>query len=74
MPLRYIYPSRTRTLRPLTLSVLFAWVVGFSWLAVRPDPEPLWLGVSLLGPAYYLGASFLLNVPAVRQALGSAAG
>jgi phosphatidylcholine synthase len=69
VPLRYIYPSRTRALRPLSLAVLAAWVVGFSWLAVRPEPSPLWLWISLLGPAYYLGLSFLLNVPRVRAAL-----
>jgi phosphatidylcholine synthase len=69
VPLRYIYPSRTRALRPLSLAVLAAWVIGFSWLAVRPDPSPLWLWISLLGPAYYLGLSFLLNVPRVRAAL-----
>jgi phosphatidylcholine synthase len=68
VPLRYIYPSRTRALRPLSLAVLGAWVIGFSWLAVRPDPSPLWLWLSLLGPVYYLGLSFLLNFPRVRAA------
>jgi phosphatidylcholine synthase len=68
-PLRYIYPSRTRQLRPLSLAVLGAWTVGFSWLAVRPDPEPAWLWLSLLvGPGYYIGLSLLLNVPRVREA------
>ena len=64
VPLRYIYPSRTRALRPLTLSVLGLWVVGFSWIAVRIRPDPFWVWVSLLGPAYYLGASLLLNLRA----------
>ena len=73
VPLRYIYPSRTRTLRPLTLSVLGLWVVGFSWTAVRIQPDPLWLRVSLLGPAYYLGASLLLSLRR-RKARTSAPG
>ncbi len=68
VPLRYIYPSRTRALRPLSLGVLGVWVVGFAWLAVIPDPSRFWLFVSLLGPAYYLGLSFVLNVPRVREA------
>jgi phosphatidylcholine synthase len=69
VPLRYIYPSRTRALRPLSLAVLGLWVLGFSWLAVRPEPSRLWLLVSLLGPAYYVGLSLLLNVPQVRRAM-----
>ncbi len=73
VPLRYIYPSRTRTLRPLTLGVLGLWVVGFSWTAVRIQPDPLWLRVSLLGPAYYVGASLLLSLRR-REARTSAPG
>ncbi len=62
VPLRYLYPSRTRFLRPLTLAVLGVWIIAFSWIAVRPDPDPLWLRVSLLGPAYYMGLSLALNL------------
>ena len=73
VPLRYIYPSRTRALRPLTLSVLCLWIMGFSWIAVRIQPDPFWLRVSLLGPAYYLAASLLLNLRR-REARTSASG
>lgn len=70
VPLKYIYPSRTRIMRPLSLAVLAAWVLIFSWLAVRPDPAHAWLYLTLaLGPGYYCGLSFLLNVPRVRSAL-----
>ncbi|MEE8557217.1 MAG: CDP-alcohol phosphatidyltransferase family protein [Myxococcota bacterium] len=62
VPLRYIYPSRTRFLRPLSLGVLGAWLLAFSWVGVRPDPDPLVLRWTLFGPAYYLGLSALLNV------------
>jgi phosphatidylcholine synthase len=73
VPIKYIYPSRTRVLRPLSLAVLALWVVIFSWLAVRPDPSLVWLYLTLaLGPGYYVGLSVLLNVPRVRAALGSA--
>ena len=61
-PPLHLPESHTRALRALTLSVLGLWVVGFSWIAVRIEPDPLWLRVSLLGPAYYLGASLLLNL------------
>ena len=69
VPLRYIYPSRTRFLRPLNLSVLFAWVLVVSWIGVRPDPDPVWVRASLLGPAYYIGLSLVLNLPGVRDAV-----
>lgn len=62
VPLRYIYPSRTPILRPLSLAVLGLWVIGFSWIAVHPNPDPIALRVSLIGPAYYAGLSLLLNV------------
>jgi phosphatidylcholine synthase len=67
IPLRYLYPSRTPLLRPLTLAVLAVWVFGFSWIAVRPDPDPFWVRLSLLAPAYYLGFSLLLNVYVPRE-------
>ena len=73
VPMKYIYPSRTRFLRPLSLVVLAAWTLIFSWIAVRPDPAELWIWITLaLGPGYYVGLSALLNVPRVRAALGSA--
>jgi phosphatidylcholine synthase len=73
VPLKYIYPSRTRVLRPLSLAVLAAWTVVFSWLAVRPDPSLRWLYLTLaLGPGYYVGLSLLLNVPGIRAALEGA--
>lgn len=70
VPLKYIYPSRTRVLRPLSVGVLAVWVVIFSWLAVRPEPSATWIWITLLlGPGYYVGLSLLLNVPRVRAAL-----
>jgi len=68
VPIRYIYPSRTRILRPLSLVVLGLWVLGFSWIAVRPDPRPLWVWLSLLGPIYYVALSLALNVRRPRTA------
>jgi phosphatidylcholine synthase len=73
VPMKYIYPSRTRVLRPLSLAVLAVWVLSFSWLAVRPDPETIWIWITfVLGPGYYVALSALLNVPRIRAALGSA--
>jgi len=75
VPLKYIYPSRTRVLRPLSLCVLGLWVLVFSWLAVRPDPPRGALYAMLaLGPGYYVGLSLLLNLPRRRPAREGAAG
>jgi phosphatidylcholine synthase len=62
VPLRYLYPSRTRFLRPLSLAVLGVWVLVIAWIGVRPNPNPEWVRWTLIGPAYYLGLSALLNV------------
>jgi phosphatidylcholine synthase len=61
VPMRWIYPSRTRPLRPLTVAVLALWVLGMAWLLARPQPDPLAIYASLLGPAYYAGLSLALE-------------
>ena len=74
VPLRYIYPSRTRALRPLTLAVLLVWTLCFSWLAVHLDPDPALVRATLVGPAYYIGASLLLPLRPRPEAAGDASG
>jgi phosphatidylcholine synthase len=68
IPVRYIYPSRTRIGRPLSLAVLGVWMIAFSWIGVRPNPDRVSIWLSLLGPAYYLAFSFLLNLPGLSRA------
>ncbi len=63
VPIRYIYPSKMKTFRPLTLALGAVWAVLGVWLiftADRPDPVLVW--TSLLYPAYYLGLSFYLHL------------
>ena len=60
-PMRWIYPSRTRALRALTVAVLAIWTAAFTWLALQPDPDPTALRWSLLGPAYYAALSVALD-------------
>ncbi len=74
VPLRYIHPSRTRALRPLTLAVLLVWIPCFAWLAVHLDPDPALVRATLLGPAYYIGASLLLHLRPRPEAAGDASG
>jgi phosphatidylcholine synthase len=61
VPMGWIYPSRTRTLRPLSVSVLAIWTAAFTWLAVQPDPDREALHWSLLGPGYYGVLSLVLD-------------
>jgi phosphatidylcholine synthase len=69
VPLRYVYPSRTRFLRPLTVAVLGSWTVGFAWLALHPRPPTGALVVSALGPLYYFGLSIALQLRSARAKL-----
>jgi phosphatidylcholine synthase len=67
-PLRFIYPSRTRVFRPVSLAMMAIWALLFSWVSVRPNPDERLLYLSLIGPGYYIGLSLLLNVPVLREA------
>jgi phosphatidylcholine synthase len=70
VPIRYIYPTRTPTLRSLSMGMATLWGIAFSWVAVRPDPNPTWVVLTLLiGPGYYLALSFLLHFTLRRQAV-----
>jgi phosphatidylcholine synthase len=58
----YIYPSRTRPLRPLTLTLTAIW--GGLVLAIivsLPAPSPVLVALSLLFPVYYVVLSVVLH-------------
>ncbi len=62
VPIRYVYPSRTVFLRPLTVSLGAVWTVVFVALIWRlPDPPPALLWASLVYPAYYLALSLWIT-------------
>jgi phosphatidylcholine synthase len=66
IPIKYIYPSRTRPLRPLTLTLGIIWgVVTIAMLPALPAVNPLLLYLSLAYIAYYLIASFALHARAL---------
>jgi phosphatidylcholine synthase len=74
VPTRYIYPTRTRALRPLSMAMMAIWGLAFAWLAVRPDPDSRWLLLTLaIGPGYYLALSFILHFVLPRDS-GEATG
>lgn len=63
VPIKYIYPSRTTTLRVLNLTLATLWLVLCAViLAELPDPSMLAVGLSLAYLAYYLLASIYLTV------------
>ena len=72
VPLGWLYPSRTPTLRTLSLVLSALWLVTVIVLLVQvPDPSPLWLSASLAYVVYYTGVSLYLEATkrAGRRAL-----
>jgi phosphatidylcholine synthase len=62
VPIRYVYPSRTVVLRPLTLALGAIWAVLFLaviWLLPAPPRWLVW--ASLVFPAYYVALSLWLT-------------
>ncbi len=63
--LRYVYPSRTPTLRALTMALAWMWGISIALLVWWLPAPPRWLAiVSLAFPVYYIVLSVMLNVRA----------
>jgi phosphatidylcholine synthase len=66
VPIKYIYPSRTRPLRPLTVTLGIVWgAITLAMLPALPSVNPILLYLSLAYIAYYFIASFALHARAV---------
>ena len=62
VPVRYVYPSRTKTLKVPTLVLGTIWAVLFVWMIWRlPATDGPWMALSLIFPTYYVGLSLWLN-------------
>ena len=62
VPIRYLYPSRTATLRTVTYTGGALWGISvFVLLLQFPNPSRLLALVSLLFPAYYIALSLYLH-------------
>jgi phosphatidylcholine synthase len=63
VPIRYVYPSRTPTLRIVTVALCAAWSVQILYVIfLLPDP-PRWLVLSSFAfPVYYTALSLSLSV------------
>jgi phosphatidylcholine synthase len=63
VPVRYVYPSRTKLLRNLNLALAGVWLVTYAvLLAQYPDPNPVVVALSLAYLVYYIGLSVYLTV------------
>ncbi len=62
IPIKYIYPSRTRALMPVTIPLTVLWgLLGLELLRELEHPRPLILGASLVYVVYYVVASLFLT-------------
>jgi phosphatidylcholine synthase len=62
VPIRYLYPSRTTTLKVPTLVLGSLWAALFTWMIWRlPAVDGPWTMISLIFPAYYLALSLWLQ-------------
>ncbi|RBY96663.1 CDP-diacylglycerol O-phosphatidyltransferase [Blastococcus sp. TF02-8] len=69
VPVKYVYPSRTKLLRSLNLGLAAVWLVTYAVLLVQyPDPQPLVVALSLAYLVYYFGVSIWLTVVGSRRA------
>jgi phosphatidylcholine synthase len=62
VPIRYVYPSRTPTLRPVTVALAIAWgAMCVLMIARMPGRSPGLAWSSLFFPAYYAALSLVLS-------------
>jgi phosphatidylcholine synthase len=63
VPVRYVYPSRTKLLRTLNLALAGTWLVTYAvLLAEYPHPNPIVVGLSIAYLVYYVGLSLYLTL------------
>jgi phosphatidylcholine synthase len=62
VPIRYVYPSRTITFRPVTLAFTALWVLLYTVILIQmPEPSLMLANLSLLYLVYYVGLSLYLT-------------
>lgn len=68
VPVKYIYPSRTRIARVLNLTLAGAWLALYALILTGfPQPNPILVALSLLYLGYYLLASIYLTLRRPRN-------
>jgi len=68
VPIKYIYPSRTRIFRTANLAFTAGWLITYAvMLGQMPDPNPVVLWLSLGYLLYYVASSVYLTVNGARR-------
>jgi phosphatidylcholine synthase len=68
VPVRYLYPSRTKAFRRTTLALTAVWLGTYAVLLLQfPDPHPIVIAASLLYLVYYAALSVYLTVTRTRR-------
>jgi phosphatidylcholine synthase len=68
VPVRYVYPSRTRFLQGVTLAFTAVWLLTYAVLLVQqPDPHPAVVALSLGYLVYYAALSCFLTARGAAQ-------
>jgi phosphatidylcholine synthase len=68
IPVGYVYPSRTSTLRGPTLALTTVWIVSCAVLISQlPSPDPVWVTLSLSYLVYYVVLSLYLTARRGRR-------
>ena len=61
VPIRYVYPSRTPTLRGVTIALGVAWTAALLWSLAATTPPRGLVTASLAYPVYYVALSLWLQ-------------
>lgn len=62
VPIGYVYPSRTESLQALTLVLTTVWLASYAVLLTQvPDPNAVWLVISVAYVVYYVALSLYLT-------------
>jgi phosphatidylcholine synthase len=68
VPIRYLYPSRTKAMRLPTLALGTMWAALFTWMIWRlPAVDGPWTIVSFIFPIYYVALSLWLHAGRSRR-------
>jgi len=62
VPVKYVYPSRTKAFRSMNLLTTLIWLAAYAVLLTQmPDPNPIVVAISLAYLVYYAGLSLYLT-------------
>ncbi len=73
VPIGYVYPSRTTMLQKTTLVLTILWLTSYAVLLTQvPDPQVVWLTISVAYVVYYVALSLYLTAHRSRTVAAAA--